>query len=245
MEYVNIPEKLPKGFSHRTFFSSLYQHELGYCIYLPEDYETSTESFPLFYHLHGWTGSEASEIETLAHLCQSRRAITVFPNISPVIEDKENLPSGEMLLHELMPLIRQTFRTLPLPGISGFSMGGGQAFVWAVKHPELFSSVTAYAGTYHHYFPYTDFRTVGAKAGQAADFYQDVLNDTDCDQNILHLVSRQREAVLQNLSLTLHIGSRDVLLCDNEILRLHLEALHIPHEYHVFEGAEHKLADIL
>lgn len=245
MEYVNAPQKLPQGFSHHTFFSSLYQHELGYCIYLPEEYENSAESYPVFYHLHGWTGSEASEIETMAQACRERRAITVFPNISPVIEDQNHLPSEDMLFQELMPLIESTFRTLPRPGISGFSMGGGQAFVWAVKHAELFSSVTAYAGTYHHYFPYTDFRTVGAAAEQAAAFYQDVLSDMGCEKNILHLVSRQRDAICQNLSLTLHIGRQDVLFCDNEILRLHLEKLSIPHTYRIFEGAEHRLADIL
>lgn len=244
MHYVNPPAETPKNVTHHTFYCKLFGHELGYNVYLPDGYEAGSERYPVFYHLHGWTGNESSEIQTMYPVCCARNAITVFPNSSPVIEDREYLPVEEMLIQELIPLIDSLYRTEGR-GISGFSMGGGAAMVYGIKHPELFSSVTAYAGTYHHYFYYTDFRTVGAPIEKAAEFYQDLLNaDAPIEKNILKLVAQQTDA-MRKMQLSMHIGTKDVLYCDNEIFRLHLERLGIPVEYKTFEGAEHHLLSIL
>lgn len=244
MHYVNPPAETPKNVTHHTFYCKLFGHELGYNVYLPDGYEAGSERYPVFYHLHGWTGNESSEIQTMYPVCCARNAITVFPNSSPVIEDREYLPVEEMLTQELIPLIDSLYRTEGR-SISGFSMGGGAAMVYGIKHPELFSSVTAYAGTYHHYFYYTDFRTVGAPIEKAAEFYQDLLNaDAPIEKNILKLVAQQTDA-MRKMQLSMHIGTKDVLYCDNEIFRLHLERLGIPVEYKTFEGAEHHLLSIL
>ncbi|MBR5547557.1 MAG: hypothetical protein IKU70_11335 [Clostridia bacterium] len=248
MEYINTPAVLPGNMQHHTFFCELYGHELGYNIYLPDGYENGAERYPVFYHLHGWTGNESSEIHTMYPVCCARNAITVFPNSSPVIEDRENLPVEDMLIQELIPLIDSQYRTQTSRegrGISGFSMGGGAAMVYGIKHPELFSSVTAFAGTYHHYFYYKDFRTVGAPTEKAAEFYHDLLNaDAPVEKNILKLVAQQADA-MRKMQISLHIGAKDVLYCDNEILRLHLEKMGIPHEYRAYESAEHNLSAIL
>jgi len=248
MEYVNPPAEAPKNITHHTFYCKLYEHELGYNIYLPDGYETGDERYPVFYHLHGWTGSESSEIRTMHSVCTARKAITVFPNSSPVIEDREYLPTEKMIVQELIPLIDSLYRTQAdraHRGISGFSMGGGAAMFYGIRHPELFSSVTAYAGTYHHYFCYTDFRTVGASIEKAAEFYEDLLAaDAPIEKNILKLAEQQADAMRQ-MQISMHIGTKDVLYCDNEIFRLHLEKLGIPFEYRTFEGAEHNLTAIL
>ena len=251
MDFFTPPVNPPSGFSHHTFFSKLYAHELGYNVYMPDGYENSTERYPVCYHLHGWTGNESSEIHTMAAVCRSRNAITVFPNSSPVIGERNDYPVEKMLVQELIPLIDSLYRTQPMRetrSISGFSMGGGMAMVYAINHPDLFSAVTAYAGTYHHYFYYTDFRTVGAPIEKAADFLHDLLTADESltfDKNILTLVEKQADALRGNMRISLHIGTKDVLYCDNEIFRMQLEKLGIPHEYVTFEGAEHRLADIL
>ena len=248
MHYINPPANTLKNVTHHTFYCSLYGHELGYNVYLPDGYESGNKHYPVFYHLHGWTGSESSEIHTMHPVCRTRDAITVFPNSSPVIEEREYLPVEEMLVQELIPLIDSQYRTLAdreHRGISGFSMGGGAAMVYGIKHPELFSKITAYAGTYHHYFYYTDFRTVGAPIEKAEAFYQDLLNaDAPIEKNILKLAEQQADAMRQ-MQISMHIGTKDVMYCDNEIFRLHLENLVIPFEYRTFEGAEHNLTAIL
>lgn len=248
MHYINLPAEAPGNVTHHTFYCKLYGHELGYNVYLPDGYETGDERYPVYYHLHGWTGNESSEIQTMYSVCRARDAITVFPNSSPVIEEREYLPVEDMLVQELIPLIDSLYRTQASRegrGISGFSMGGGAAMVYGIKHPELLSSITAYAGTYHHYFYYTDFRTVGAPTEKAAAFYQDLLNaDAPIEKNILKL-TEQKKDVMHQMQISMHIGTKDVLYCDNEIFRLHLEKLGIPFEYKTFEGAEHHLPSIL
>ena len=39
MKYINPPEKSPENMTHKTFYSQLYKHELGYNIYLPDGYQ--------------------------------------------------------------------------------------------------------------------------------------------------------------------------------------------------------------
>ena len=244
MEYINTPSVLPRNMQHHTFFCERYGHELGYNIYLPDGYETCTERYPVVYHLHGWTGNESSEIAAMSPVCCARNAITVFPNSSPVIEDRENLPVEDMLIHELIPLIDSLYRT-GSRGLSGFSMGGGAAMYYALKYPELFSSVTAYAGTYHHYLAYTDFRTVGAPVEKAAEFYQELLAmEAPAGKDILPLAKRQADA-LRSMRISMRVGAKDPLYCENALFHMHLEQLGVAHEYQTFDGAEHHLPSIL
>lgn len=249
MKFVNPPAKPPQNVTHETFYSQLYNHEVGYNIYLPPYYEESDEKHPVAYHFHGWTGSESSEIWQLEKVYKSNRAITIFPNNSPVIEDFENLPVESMMINELFPYIDGKYRTDTARenrSVSGFSMGGGMAFYYAVKHPGLFSSVTAYAGTYHHYY-HKGSNTVGVAPEKAAELFENMMKEERYleENNILYVIRQNAEKIRGKLHIKIHIGTADVLFCDNEILHLYLEALHIPHEYIVFEGIGHELAGIL
>lgn len=47
------------------------------------------------------------------------------------------------------------------------------------------------------------------------------------------------------LRIDIHIGTADILFCDNDILHLYLESLNIQHEYRKFEGIDHTLEKIL
>ncbi len=249
MDFINPPKNAPQNITHKTFFSRQYNHEIGYNIYLPPDYEEGCEGYPVTYHLHGWTGNESSEIWAMERVCKSRRDITVFPNSSPVIESFENLPVEEMLINELIPLIDGEYRTLTTcesRRISGFSMGGGFAFYCAVKHPDLFSAVTAYAGTHHHFF-HKGSRTVGEAPEKAAALYEDMMREDRFleEGNILCLIRQNAEAIRNNLNIDLHIGAADVLFCDNEIIHLYLDSLHIPHNFKIFANVEHELEKII
>lgn len=237
---------------HETFFSDIFGCEVGYNIYLPADYDVCKESFPVVYHLHGWQCDEYTDITTMADICRGRRAITVFPNVTPV-KDMPGRLAEEMVINELIPHIDGAYRTIPnrnCRSISGFSMGGGMAFAFAVKYHEMFSAVTAYAGTYHHFY-HPDYTTVSEPAEKAADIYRAMISEEKYDRglhadyNIVALVMRNSDAIRHDLDIALHIGTADILYCDNEIMRLHLENMGIPHIYRHFEGAAHCLKDIL
>jgi enterochelin esterase-like enzyme len=251
MNFINPPSKAPAGVTHRTFFSKLLDHEIGYNIYLPPGYGEGDERWPVAYHLHGWKGNESSSIWDLEKTCRDRKAITVFVN---AVSSKEGYWDAvsqmeSMIVGELIPHIDGRYRTNAARGprtLSGFSMGGALAFYYAVKHPELFGGVTAYAGTYHHQY-HKEYRGLGEPREKAAALYEAMMREERHleENNILGLVRQNAKKIRGALDIKIHVGTADILICDNEILHLHLDSLDIPHEYRTFEGAGHEQEKIL
>lgn len=251
MNFVNPPAESPQYVTHKTFYSQVLHHEIGYNIYLPPEYTDGSETYPVVYHIHGWTGNESSEIWPLEEVCKNRRAITVFIN---AISSEENyfdalLQIESILITELIPHIDSQYRTditRENRMLSGFSMGGNMAFYYAVKHPELFGSVTPYAGTYHHLY-LKEYRTVGVAPEKVPGLYEDMMREEWYleENNILCLVRQHAEQIRGKLNIDIHIGTADILFCDNEILHLYMDSLNIPHAYRKFEGIGHNLGKIV
>ena len=111
--------------------------------------------------------------------------------------------------------------------------------------PYLFSSVIAYAGTYHHYY-HPDYSTVGTPVDQAAEIYARMMAEKKFfDGSIIGTLIKNADIIRSSVKIALHVGTKDVLYCDNEILHLHLDTLQIPHEYKKYEGADHNLSLIV
>ena len=239
MNYVNPPDILPEGVRHTVFFSHLYKHDLGYAVYLPVGYETSSKDYPVHYHFHGWQGCELSDITAMEPLYQNSEMIFVFPNVSPELDDEKDLPVEQMFLEELIPHIESQYRTSAQRTISGFSMGG----VWyAVKHPDVFTDVIAYAGTFHHYY-HKDYMTAFQPVERAEELYNGMLQENwESDRNLLAWFDRTPADAFR---LSIRIGTEDPLYCDADVLHRHLQSLDFPHEYRIIDKAGHTLADIV
>lgn len=236
--------------THHTFFSQVLNHEIGYNIHLPSGYMDCNDRFPVAYHIHGWTGNESSEIWPMEPVCQNRRSMTVFVNAISSEDDyfKALLQIEAILVQELITHVDERYRTDATREnrmLSGFSMGGNMALYYAVKHPELFGSVTAYAGTYHHLF-HKEYRTVGVPADKVVGMYEEMMKEEWYleENNLLCLIRQNAQKVRGKLKIALHVGTADILLCDNEIVHLYLDSLNIPHTYRKFEGIDHNLAGI-
>ncbi|MDD4796721.1 MAG: alpha/beta hydrolase-fold protein [Eubacteriales bacterium] len=251
MNFINPPAESPERVTHRTFYSPILHHEIGYNLYLPPGYEDCDEKYPVAYHIHGWKGNESSEIWPLEKVYKNRRAITVFVNAISSEDDYLDalFQIESILIKELIPHIDAQYRADTTRGsrmLSGFSMGGNMAFYYAVKHPELFGFVTAYAGTYHHLY-HKEFRTVGVAPEKATELYEDMIREEWYleENNILCLVRQNAEKIRDKLKIEIHIGTADILFCDNEILHLYLDSLHIPHVYKQFSEVGHDLEKIV
>lgn len=242
MHYINPPATLPVHVRHTTFFSRLYNHDLGYSIYLPADYETNGKVYPVHYHFHGWQGCEISDVSAMEPVYQNSETIYVFPNISDELGEKTDLPVEQMFFEELILEIERKYRVTDTRTISGFSMGGGMAVWYAVKHPGVFSEVTAYAGTFHHYY-HKDFMTPFVPVERAEELYRGMMQTAwESERNLLEWFSK---TPADTFGLTLCIGTDDPLYCDAEVLHRHLLALEFPHEYRVISGAGHSLGEIV
>lgn len=251
MNFINPPSESPQNVTHKTFYSQIFHHEVGYNIYLPPGYEEFGEKYPVVYHLHGWMGNESSEIWPLEKAYKNSRAITVFVNvISSESEYFDALLQIEsVIVKEIIPYIDGQYKTDAAREhrtLSGFSMGGNMALYLAVKHTELFGAVTAYAGTYHNLY-HKGSDTVGAAQEKAIELYEDMIREKRHleENNILCLVQQNASKIRGDLNIKIHIGTADILFCDNEIMHMHLNSLNIPHEYTVFEAAGHELDKIV
>ena len=68
--WVNEPTEkqlpLPSHTEHLTFHSGLVNKDIGYCVYLPPQYESATtKRFPVIYNLHGNGGNEFTSLDSI------------------------------------------------------------------------------------------------------------------------------------------------------------------------------------
>ncbi len=151
---------VPDYYQHKTFFSKAAGQAVGYCIYLPPDYDrNSSKRYPVIYNLHGNGGNEWNRGQECRVLHEGIVAgkwppmIMVFPNGGKTTFYKDSydgkLPIETMFIKELIPHIDKTYRTIAKREgrcIEGFSMGGRGSTRLAMKYPKMFCSLFCQAG---------------------------------------------------------------------------------------------------
>lgn len=147
-------DSLPSSLKHGTFLSPSMGIEVGYYIYLPPGYETSSDRYPVVYHLHGGRpGGEHKSVRLAKFVDAAIRGgtieptIYVFPNGGPMswynYPQKENGMGEDVFIRETIPHIDKTYRTISGRegrAIEGFSQGGRGTTRIMFKHPELWIS---------------------------------------------------------------------------------------------------------
>lgn len=127
-------------------------------VYLPPNYDASTERYPVIYYLHGFMGKDNIFDNMKSILDDGIRKHKIRPFIF-VQADQYTLYEGsfysnssltgnwdEFESKELVEYIDKNFRTIPnreSRGIAGHSMGGYGAFKIGMLHPDVFSSIYA------------------------------------------------------------------------------------------------------
>ena len=157
-----------------TFKSEILGVEKSYSIYLPDGYEKSNERYPVLYLLHGAYGTDNAwvreksgnmQVITDAEIAAGRakKMIVVMPDARGTGEKNagknmgyfnvEGWPYQDFFFKEFIPYIDQKYRTIASKegrAIAGLSMGGGGAFVYAQRHPEIFGAAYSTSGLLDH-----------------------------------------------------------------------------------------------
>ncbi len=252
MSFNNPPAQPIPMEEHRTYESPTMKTEVGYNIYLPPGYGDAgnTRRYPVIYWLHGRGCSESNDQFPAQAVDAAVRSNAIAPLIFVYASGGgmsfySDSVDGQWLaettlIKELIPHIDSTYRTIPNRGgraIQGMSMGGFGAMKLALKYPELFSSVVAFAGGYR-----------SAEGMQSDDLSRQILQrvfGNDPQRFLANhpaTIARANAAtVRERLGIMMLVGLDDYLLENNRALHATLTELNLPHLYWEIPGIRHDL----
>jgi enterochelin esterase-like enzyme len=240
-----------KVFDDLSMKSNILKSERKFAIYLPPDYDTSSRSYPVLYLLHGSGDDQTGWVQFGEVLRIADQAIKkgkatpmiiVMPDANTSQRGYYNDLNGkwnyeDFFFEELMPYVEKTYRIKKekrYRAISGLSMGGGGAFMYALHHPELFSSsapLSAYIG------PLTIENLTDYLSRNGDIKYTDQeLEDYFKRHNAVELIKNLEEEKLSSVRWYIDCGDDDFLFEGNSLVHMAMKKKEIPHEYRVRDG---------
>ena len=155
-----------KVFDNLSMKSTILKSERNFAVYLPPDYETSQRSYPVLYLLHG-AGDDHTGWVQFGEVLHIADKVINNGKATPMIIVMPDAQTGQLgyfndingkwayedfFFKEFIPHVEKKYRIKSekrYRAIAGLSMGGGGSFMYALHHPEMFSSacpLSAYIG---------------------------------------------------------------------------------------------------
>jgi enterochelin esterase-like enzyme len=241
-----------KVYDNMSVPSKLLKMDRKYAIYLPPDYETSNRSYPVLYLLHGagddhtgWVqfGEVLNIADEAINSNLATAMIIVMPDANTGKRGYVNDVKGDWLYEdffftEFMPFIEKTYRIKAdkrYRAIAGLSMGGEGTFIYALHHPELFSSacpLSAATGPRN----IDELKNYSLWAGVAG------ISDTDKEAyfkkySVLSLIENMPDAQKKAVRWYIDCGDDDFLYEGNSMVHIAMRKKEIPHEFRIRDGA--------
>jgi enterochelin esterase-like enzyme len=234
-----------------TVPSKILKMDRKYAIYLPPDYETSNRSYPVLYLLHGAGDDQTGWVQfgEVQHIADKAIAegkctamIIVMPDGNTGQRGYFNSPKGDwnyedFFFQEFMPTIEKTYRIRAekhYRASSGLSMGGGGTFMYALHHPELFSSacpLSAYTGP--------------LSIEELSRPWEKQLDGLSKEDQEKYFVSHSATELIKTMSVEdlksvrwyIDCGDDDFLYEGNCLVHIAMRKKEIPHEFRIRDGA--------
>jgi len=231
--------------------SKILKMDRKYAIYLPSDYETSGRSYPVLYLLHGAGDDQTGwvqfgEVKNIADKAiadgKCTAMIIVMPDGNTGQRGYFNSPKGDwnyedFFFQEFMPYIEKTYHIRAdkrYRAISGLSMGGGGTFMYALHHPELFSSacpLSAYTG------PLSVEDLVRPWEKQLEGLSDDAKQKYFAQHSALELIKTMPDDQKKAVRWYIDCGDDDFLFEGNSLVHIAMRKKEIPHEFRIRDGA--------
>ncbi|MBC7565811.1 MAG: esterase family protein [Pedobacter sp.] len=239
-----------KVYDNLSLPSKILKSDRKFAVYLPPDYETSGRSYPVLYLLHGSGDDQTGWVQFGEVLNITDKAIangTATPMII-VMPDANTGRRGyfndikgdwnyeDFFFKELIPFIEKKYRAKADKrgrAISGLSMGGGGTLMYALHHPELFSSACPLSAS------------VGPLSLDDAKMSMRKANPNLADTAINTYYNRHSALALVNsipddqkraVRWFIDCGDDDFLYEGNSLLHIALRKKDVPHEFRVRDG---------
>ena len=240
-----------KVFDQLSHSSKILKGERNFAIYLPPDYETSQRSYPVLYLLHGAGDDQTGWVQFGEILHITDKAIkdgkaTPMIIVMPDAKTKQlgyfNHIDGswnyeDYFFNELMPYVEKTYRIKSekrYRAIAGLSMGGGGSFIYAMRHPELFSSacpLSAYIGpatAEELVTGYSKYFDMEVKQEDATPYFK--------THNVLELIKSMDKETLESVRWYIDCGDDDFLFEGNSLVHIALRQKEVKHEFRIRDG---------
>ena len=255
---LNLYPQISRGFVKEGLIihSNILNHDLRYTIYLPFDYETSSRYYPAVYLLHGYTDNDMGwiqfgEANMIADEEIANREIPPMILVMPdagvtwYVNNYDNSVKYEdFFFKEFIPFIEQHYRIRPdkrYRAVAGLSMGGYGALVYALKHPDMFSSCVAFSAGI-----YTDDEIINMNNDSWQKILGVVFGPSLTGKNRLtahfkdddpfYIVKKSDPEKIKTVRFYIDCGDDDFLYKGNSSFHILLRDLNIPHEYRVRDG---------
>jgi len=229
-----------------TVKSEILGKEMKASVYLPDGYATSERSYPVLYLLHGYSDDQTGwvqfgEVQRIADeaIRDGRAApmIIVMPDaeVTWYMNDlKGEYRFEDYFFTELIPYVESTYRCRTkkeFRAVAGLSMGGLGAFIYGLRHPDLFASSCPLSGA------------LWSREGMVKRMKLDEVGVSEADLNAyldrycpVSLVERLPDAQKKAVRFYIDCGDDDFLTADNARMHILLKEQNVPHEFRMRDG---------
>lgn len=247
---ANLFAQSGKVFDNLSLPSKILKSERKFAVYLPPDYETSDRSYPVLYLLHGggddqtgWVqfGEVLNITDKAIHEGTASPMIIIMPDANTGRRGYFNDPKGDwnyedFFFKELMPYVEKKYRIKSdkrYRAVAGLSMGGGGSFVYALHHPEMFSSACPLSAS-------TGPLTLDEAKKQLIKNDPNVADSTVTNyynrESVLALVNNIPEDQKKAVRWYIDDGDDDFLYEGNALVHIAMRKKEIPHEFRIRDG---------
>jgi enterochelin esterase-like enzyme len=232
--------------------SKILKMDRKYAIYLPPDYETSQRSYPVLYLLHGAGDDQTGWVQFGEVLLIADGAIKsglatpmiiVMPDANTGKRGYVNDVKGEWLyedffFQEFIPYIEKTYRIKPdkhYRAVAGLSMGGEGTFIYALHHPEMFSSACPLSAATG---PKNMDELKDYRLWQGVEGIQDSQKESYFKKySVLYLIENMPDDQKKAVRWYIDCGDDDFLYEGNSLVHIAMRKEDIPHEFRMRDGA--------
>jgi len=239
-----------KVFDNLSLTSKILKSERKFAVYLPPDYDASERSYPVLYLLHGAGDDQTGWVQFGEVLQITDKAIKKGKATPMIIvmpdaqagqrgyfnDIKGNWQYEDFFFKELIPHVEKTFRIKSekrFRAVAGLSMGGGGSFMYALHHPEMFSSacpLSAYIGP-------LSIEELKSRLGRNNENYSDLeIQNYFEKHNALSLIKDKTKDEISSVRWFIDCGDDDFLYEGNSLVHIALRKKEVPHEFRIRNG---------
>jgi enterochelin esterase-like enzyme len=239
-----------KVMDNLSMTSKILKMERKYAVYLPPGYETSDRSYPVLYLLHGGGDDQTGWVQfgEVLHIAdkairegKSTPMVIVMPDANTGTrgynnDARNNWRYEDFFFEELMPFVEKKYRIKTdkrFRAVAGLSMGGYGSFVYALHHPELFSSACPLSAATG---PLTaDLAKTQLKKNDAS-IPDSLIENYYKRYSVPALVDAVPDSTKKAVRWFIDCGDDDFLYEGNSLVHIAMRKKEIPHEFRIRDG---------